>query len=69
MRKPTGRVDFHPETGLGKFSLEIHGSLAVLLGLNAPQTAETPTVGDCGVDLGAGVRIQSHLTPKKKFKA
>ena len=42
LRKLIERVDFIPVEGLGKFQLEVHGSLAMLLALGRAQTAESP---------------------------
>ncbi|WP_354702823.1 recombinase family protein [Brevundimonas vancanneytii] len=58
LRRLIDRVDFIPLDGLGKFDLRVHGSLAVLLGLGGTQKAENPTVGDCGVSLGAGAGFE-----------
>ncbi|QIF83092.1 hypothetical protein E4341_12465 [Brevundimonas sp. 'scallop'] len=58
LRRLIERVDFIPLEGLGKFDLRVHGDLAVLLGLGGAQNAQNPTVGDCGVSLGAGVGFE-----------
>jgi hypothetical protein len=60
LRKLIDRVDFIPAEGLGKFQLEVHGSLAALQALGQAQKAENPTGGSCGVSLGAGARIGHH---------
>ena len=44
--------------GLGKFQLEVHGSLAALPALGQAQKAENPTGGACGVSLGAGAGFE-----------
>jgi hypothetical protein len=48
-----------PVDGLGKFQLEVHGSLAALLALRGAQNAKTPAVLAAGVFvmLGCGSRI------------
>ncbi|WP_312120740.1 recombinase family protein [Brevundimonas diminuta] len=58
LRKLIDRVDFIPMEGLGKFQLEVHGSLAALLALGQAQKAENPTGGSCGVSLGAGAGFE-----------
>ncbi|MCV0416332.1 MAG: recombinase family protein [Brevundimonas sp.] len=45
LRRLIDQVDFIPLDGLGKFDLRVYGSLAVLLGLGAPQNAENPRGG------------------------
>ena len=45
------RVDFIPIEGLGKFQLEVHGSLAALLALGHARNAENPTAGSHGVSV------------------
>ena len=42
-RKLVDRRDFYLLEGLGRFDLQVHGSLGVLLGLSEGQTAESPT--------------------------
>ena len=56
LRKLIERVDFIPLAGLGKFQLEVHGSLAVLLGLGGTRKAKNPTAG------GHGVSVDQSLT-------
>ncbi len=58
LRQLIDRVDFIPAEGLGKFQLEVHGSLAALLALGQAQKAENPTGGACGVSLGAGAGFE-----------
>ncbi len=43
IRKLVDRRDFYLLEGLGRFDLQVHGSLGVLLGLSEGQTAESPT--------------------------
>lgn len=35
-------MDFYPLQGLGRFDLQFHGSLGVLLSLSETQTAKSP---------------------------
>ena len=66
IRRLIDHVDFYPLEGLGKFDLQVHGSLAVLLGLNEARTAKSPAgsggasgvLTRCEVDLGAGVGFE-----------
>ena len=58
IRRLIERVDFIPRDGLGKFDLRVHGDMAVLLRLSRILNAENPTVGDCGVLVGAGVGFE-----------
>jgi site-specific DNA recombinase len=57
-------VDLYPLAQKGKFELEVRGTLAALLGVGGAQTAKSPAASGDGAfdDLGAGARIQSHLT-------
>ena len=45
-----------PAEGLGKFQLEVHGSLAALLALGQARNAKNPTAG------GHGVSVDQSLT-------
>ena len=70
LRKLIDRVDFIPMEGLGKFQLEVHGSLAALLALGEARNAKNPTAGSrevsvdqsltsgCEVMLGAGAGFE-----------
>lgn len=70
LRKLIERVDFIPAEGLGKFQLEVHGSLAALLALGKARNAKNPTArghgvfadqsltSGCEVSLGAGVGFE-----------
>ena len=59
-------MDFYPLEGLGKFDLQMHGSLAVFLGQNEARIAKSPASSGgasgvptrCEVDLGAGVGFE-----------
>lgn len=70
LRKLIDRVDFIPLEGLGKFQLEVHGSLAALLALGQARNAKNPTAeghgvsadqsltSGCEVMLGAGAGFE-----------
>ncbi|WP_430826495.1 recombinase family protein [Brevundimonas diminuta] len=51
LRKLIDCVDFIPTEGLGKFQLEVHGSLAALLALSQAQNTKNPTTGSRGVSV------------------
>ncbi|WP_431564914.1 hypothetical protein [Brevundimonas sp.] len=59
LRKLIDRVDFISAEGLGKFQLEVHGSLAALLAMGGARTAKSPAALGCGAFrvLGCGSRI------------
>lgn len=81
LRKLIDRVDFIPAEGLGKFQLEVHGSLAALLALGQARNAKNPrAVGHgvsvdqsltsgCEVILGAGAGFGRYLTVALRFPA
>ncbi len=54
VRAAIERIDFHPAEGLGNFALQIHGTLAALLGVS--ERAAQPT--GCGVVVGAGIGFE-----------
>jgi site-specific DNA recombinase len=71
LRQLIDHVDFIPLEGMGKFDLQVHGSLATLLRLGDAQTAQSPaasgsgalgsvglTSGKCEVLVGAGVGFE-----------
>ena len=58
LRKLIERVDFIPIEGLGRFQLEVHGSLAALLALGQAQKAKNLTGGTCEVFVGAGAGFE-----------
>ena len=58
LRKLIERVDFIPVKGLGRFQLEVHGSLAALLALGQAQKAKNLTGGTCEVFVGAGAGFE-----------
>ena len=58
LRKLIERVDFIPVEGLGRFQLEVHGSLAALLALGQAQKAKNLTGETCEVFVGAGAGFE-----------
>jgi hypothetical protein len=57
LRKLIERVDFIPLQGLGKFQLEVHGSLAALLALGQARNAKKPH----GQEPWGFCRSESHI--------